>query len=113
MSSPASFSTGPTGTAGSTGLGVGTGSSVGTGSGVGRAAPAGASAGGGAVSAAALVGLRRVDWVRLLVDDDRVGAEAVGVGFRLPTTCPISLSVAARLISSGVPHVTRHLGTRG
>ena len=68
--------------------------------------------GGSAVSAAALVGLRRVDWVRLLVDDDHVGAEAVGVGFRLPTTCPISMSVAARLIESGVPHVTRHLGTR-
>jgi hypothetical protein len=66
----------------------------------------------GSVSAAALVGLRRVDWVRLLVDDDHVGAEAVGVGFRLPTTCPISMSVAARLIESGVPHVTRHLGTR-
>ena len=66
----------------------------------------------GSVSAAALVGLRRVDWVRLLVDDDHVGAEAVGVGFRLPTTCPISMAVAARLIESGVPHVTRHLGTR-
>ena len=63
-------------------------------------------------SAASLVGLRRVDWVRLLVDDDHVGAEAVGVGFRLPTTCPISMSIAARLIESGVPHVTRHLGTR-
>jgi len=66
----------------------------------------------GPVSAAALVGLRRVDWVRLLVDDDHVGAEAVGVGFRLPTTRPISMAVAARLIESGVPHVTRHLGTR-
>jgi hypothetical protein len=66
----------------------------------------------GSVSAAALVGLRRVDWVRLLVDDDHVGAEAVGVGFRLPTTCPISMAVAARLIESGVPHVTCHLGTR-
>jgi hypothetical protein len=67
---------------------------------------------GTASSAASLVGLRRVDWVRLLVDDDHVGAEAVGVGFRLPTTCPIPMSVAARLIASGVPHVTRHLGTR-
>jgi hypothetical protein len=67
---------------------------------------------GTASSAASLVGLRRVDWVRLLVDDDHVGAEAVGVGFRLPTTRPISMAVAARLIESGVPHVTRHLGTR-
>ena len=66
----------------------------------------------GAASGAPLVGLRRVDWVRVLVDDDHVGAEAVGVGYRLPTTCPISMAVAARLIESGVPHVTRHLGTR-
>jgi hypothetical protein len=66
----------------------------------------------GPASAAALVGLRRVDWIRLLVNGDAVGAEAVGVGFRLPATCPISISVAARLIESGVPHVTRHLATR-
>jgi hypothetical protein len=63
-------------------------------------------------AAASLAGLRRVDWIRLLVDDDHVGAEAVGVGYRLPTTCPIPVSLAARLIESGVPHVTRHLGTR-
>jgi hypothetical protein len=59
-------------------------------------------------------GLRRVDWVRLSVDDTRVGdtvvgAEAVGVGFRLPASCPISLAVAAELIASGVPCVTRHV----
>jgi hypothetical protein len=57
------------------------------------------------------VGMRRVDWVRLLVADDYVGAEAVGVGFRLPTSCPIRMSVAARLIASGVPHVTHHVAT--
>lgn len=59
-------------------------------------------------------GLRRVDWIRLVVDDSRVGdrvvgAEAVGVGFRLPASCPISLSVAAELIASGVPCVTRRV----
>jgi hypothetical protein len=53
------------------------------------------------------VGLRRVDWVRLLVDDDEVRAEAVGVGFRLPTTCPIPLSLATELIAKGTPSVTR------
>jgi hypothetical protein len=61
-------------------------------------------------SAATLIGLRRVDWVRLVVADDYVGAEAVGVGYRLPTSCPIRMSVAAQLIASGVPHVTRHVG---
>jgi len=56
--------------------------------------------------AAPVAGLRRVDWVRLFVDHGQLQAEAVGVGFRLPVTCPISLAVAARLIASGVPHVT-------
>ena len=89
------------------------GSPSGSGGPVGSSGPLSVGPGSGPVaSAAALVGLRRVDWVRLLVDDDHVGAEAVGVGFRLPTTCPISMSVAARLIESGVPHVTRHLGTK-
>jgi len=62
-------------------------------------------------SAAILVGLRRVDWVRLLVSDDHVDAEAVGVGYRLPTSCPIPMAVAANLIASGIPYVTRHVGT--
>jgi hypothetical protein len=52
-------------------------------------------------------GLRRIDWVRLLDDGGRFRAEVVGVGFRLPVTCPIPLSLAADLIASGVPHVTR------
>jgi hypothetical protein len=52
-------------------------------------------------------GLRRIDWVRLLDEGGRFRAEAVGVGFRLPVTCPIPLSLAAELIASGVPHVTR------
>jgi hypothetical protein len=55
---------------------------------------------------ASRAGLRRVDWVRLLVDDGHLRAEAVGVGFRLPVTRPISLSVAAELIAAGTPHVT-------
>ena len=97
MSSPSSSSTGSSAAVGATGFSAAVGATVA------RKDPA---------SAAALVGLRRVDWVRLLVDHDSVGAEAVGVGFRLPTTCPIPMSVAARLIASGVPHVTRHLDAR-
>lgn len=58
-------------------------------------------------------GLRRVDWVRLLVDDDGVRAEAVGVGFRIPVIWPIPLSVARKLIESGTPHVTRSLAHAG
>ena len=61
---------------------------------------------------ATLVGLRRIDWVRLVVSDDHVGAEVVGVGYPLPRSCPIPMSLAATLIASGVPHTTRHVGTR-
>ena len=52
-------------------------------------------------------GLSRVDWVRLLDDGGCFRAEVVGVGFRLPVTRAIPLSLAAELIASGVPHVTR------
>lgn len=54
------------------------------------------------------VGLRRIDWVRLIVDHDQVRAEATGVGFRLPVTRPIPLAVAASLLASGTPCVTVH-----
>ncbi|HVX20983.1 MAG TPA: hypothetical protein VHB02_06530 [Acidimicrobiales bacterium] len=47
--------------------------------------------------------LRRVQWVRVVVDDGSVRAEAVGMGHRLPATCPISLDTAAALARQGVP----------
>lgn len=59
-----------------------------------------------------LTGLRRVDWVRFVVDDDVVRAEAVGVGFRLPVSCPIPLAVAAALMAQGTPSVTRTVDHR-
>jgi hypothetical protein len=57
-------------------------------------------------------GLRRIDWIRVIEDGGRCSAEAVGVGFRLPATCPISLPLAAELIASGIPHVS-HTPHRG
>jgi|SRR5580698_10169885 hypothetical protein len=57
-------------------------------------------------------GLRRVDWVRLIVNDDGVRAEAVGVGYRLPASRPIPLPVAAALIARGTPTVTRTVDDR-
>jgi hypothetical protein len=65
---------------------------------------------GGAVplgDAASRTGLRRVDWVRLTEDGGRYRAEVIGEGFRLPVTRPIPFSLAADLIASGVPHLTR------
>jgi hypothetical protein len=53
-------------------------------------------------------GLRRVDWVRLTLSPEGrpLRAEAVGVAFRLPVTCPISLATAAELVATGTPHAT-------
>jgi hypothetical protein len=58
----------------------------------------------------AAAGLRRVDWVRLVVEQRRVRAEAVGVGYRLPATRSIPLSLAAALVAGGIPSVTRRVG---
>ena len=58
----------------------------------------------------AATGLRRVDWVRLVVEHRTVRAEAIGVGYRLPVTCSIPLSVAAALVAGGIPSVTRRVG---
>ncbi len=58
----------------------------------------------------AATGLRRVDWVRLVVENHTVRAEAVGVGYRLPATRSIPLSVAAELVAAGIPSVTRTVG---
>jgi hypothetical protein len=55
-----------------------------------------------------VAGLRRVDWVRLYPDGAHPRAEAVGVGFRLPVTMPIPVSMAARLIAAGTPSVVLH-----
>jgi hypothetical protein len=55
-------------------------------------------------------GLRRVDWVRFVVDRDAVRAEVVGIGYRLPTARRIPLSVAATLLAQGTPSVTQRIG---
>ena len=54
-------------------------------------------------------GLRRIHWVRVLVDGDNTRAEAIGMSHRRPATVPISLRMASRLAASGVPMVVRHL----
>jgi hypothetical protein len=56
-----------------------------------------------------VTGLRRVDWVRFLVELDAVRAEAVGVGYRLPVARPIPLSLATALVAQGTPSVTQTL----
>src|SRR5580692_6599279 len=47
--------------------------------------------------------LRRVEWVRVTVEGRSVRAEAIGVGYRLPPSCRISMAMAADLARQGVP----------
>ena len=54
-------------------------------------------------------GLRRIHWVRVLVDGDNTRAEAFGLAHRRPATVPISLRMASRLAAAGIPMVVRHL----
>jgi hypothetical protein len=51
--------------------------------------------------------MRRVDFVRIAVGDDRLTAEAVGVSNRLPAVRPISLADAVSLSEAGIPTVVR------
>ena len=52
-------------------------------------------------------GLRRVSWVRIVVDGAGAHCEVFGVGHRLPTARRISLDTALGLAASGVPTVVR------
>lgn len=51
------------------------------------------------------LGFRHLDYVELVLDHGRVHAQAVGVLHRLAQGVPIPLSVATRLVESGVPVV--------
>jgi hypothetical protein len=51
--------------------------------------------------------MRRVSWVRIVVDADGTHCEVLGVGHRLPTVRRVSLETALGLAASGVPTVVR------
>jgi hypothetical protein len=51
--------------------------------------------------------LRRINWVRVIIDRNGVRAEAVGIRHRLPAVVPISVAMAASLARKGVPLVVR------
>ena len=52
-------------------------------------------------------GMRRVSWVRIVVDDAGAHCEVLGVGHRLPNVRRVSLDTALALAASGVPTVVR------
>jgi hypothetical protein len=49
------------------------------------------------------LGFRRVEFVRLLVDEDGTTAEVTGITHRLPRTIRVPLHTAIALIGAGVP----------
>jgi hypothetical protein len=51
--------------------------------------------------------MRRVSWVRIVLDGERTRCELFGVGHRLPSARPVSLETALALSASGVPTVVR------
>lgn len=53
------------------------------------------------------LGMRRVDWVRILVAGSAVRCDAHGVGHRLPCRRPLSLGTALALRAVGVPTIIR------
>lgn len=53
--------------------------------------------------AAAALGFRRVERVRLIVGPTRTVAEATGVVHRYPRTVRIPLDAARRLVAAGAP----------
>lgn len=56
----------------------------------------------------ALLGLRRVSWVRIVLTDGGVArAEVAGLGHRLPVVRSVPLATATSLAASGVPTVVR------
>jgi hypothetical protein len=52
-------------------------------------------------------GLRRVDWLRVVVAAGGCRAQAVGVGHRLPAAVPVPLRMAADLARVGIPVVVQ------
>ena len=49
------------------------------------------------------LGMRRVAWVRVVLDGDDCRAEVHGLGHRLPRTRRVPLGLASALAAEGVP----------
>jgi hypothetical protein len=66
-------------------------------------------------SAVIRTGLRRVDWVRLLIgsDGNTIAAQVEGVGHRSLIRRLVPVSLAQELIAGGTPYVTRSIDSEG
>ena len=53
------------------------------------------------------LGMRRVNWVRIVISGTVVHCDVHGIGHRLPCRRPLSLAFALALRAAGVPTVIR------
>ena len=49
------------------------------------------------------LGMRRIGWIRVVVDGLGAHAEVTGIGHRVPRTTSVPMAVAASLAQDGVP----------
>lgn len=61
-------------------------------------------------STADRLGMKRISWVRIVLDDDSWRAEVHGLGHRLPRTLGVPLATASVLVAEGVPLLVRRHG---
>lgn len=54
-------------------------------------------------SAADRLGMKRISWVRIVLDDEDCRAEVHGLGHRLPRTLRVPPATASALVAEGVP----------
>jgi hypothetical protein len=57
--------------------------------------------------------MRRVSWVRVVIDDREAISEVFGVGSRLPVVRRVPIGTALLLAARGVPAVIRDRRTTG
>lgn len=56
------------------------------------------------------LGLRRVNWVLIVMDDDVPRCQVAGVGHRIPVRRTVPLRTAVALIAAGTPYTVRRGG---
>jgi hypothetical protein len=56
--------------------------------------------------------MKRIDWVRIVLDGDDCRAEVHGVGHRVPRTVRVAMATASTLAAEGVPLLVRRTDDR-
>lgn len=57
------------------------------------------------------LGMKRIGWVRIVVDGDDCRAEVHGLAHRLPRTVRVAMATASSLAAEGVPLLVHRTAT--